>query len=107
MVDIEKFNNTPGNVITYWMSDTLIQLFELCTSIGSISYFTGSQHITLNNKVFLRNFWEVKFNEIGKNKNYCYYSKGGEHRKWFSNIDLVLKTDDRSITFYKTCKYKM
>ena len=28
LVDIEKFNNTPGNVVAYWLSENIINCFK-------------------------------------------------------------------------------
>jgi len=54
---------------------------------------------TGNNEKFLRFHWEIEKNSIytGSNtKKFVFYSKGGPYNKWFGNIWLTIKFDDKA-----------
>ena len=99
-----KFKKIPGYVIGYWASDNLINNFENNQRINTMSINTGSQNITSDNSKYLRFFWEIKNFDVGKDKKWVFYAKGGEYRKYYGNINLVVKWDEESRNFYKTNK---
>lgn len=94
----------PGNSLAYWISDGIIKAFSSCISIDGISDFTGSQHITSDNEKYLREFWEVEKDKIGPEKHWAFYAKGGEYRKWYGNIQLLVDTSSTAMNFYRNCK---
>ena len=96
----DKFSKIPGNPVAYWIDDNVIKPFSNCISIDDISKYTGSQNKTANNEKYLRNIWEVNKTEIGKNKKWVFYAKGGEYRKHYGNIDLVIDWSDEARNFY-------
>ena len=98
----ENFSKIPGAPVAYWVSENFVRAFERGISVDSISDFTGSQHITADNERFLRFFWEVNNNKVGKNNNWAFYAKGGDFRKWYGNIQLVLSTTTSAMSYYKT-----
>ncbi|HJI47649.1 MAG TPA: BREX-1 system adenine-specific DNA-methyltransferase PglX [Oscillospiraceae bacterium] len=98
----ENFSKIPGSPVAYWVSERFLKAFERGISLDSISDFTGSQHITADNERYLRSFWEVNNKTIGANKTWAFYAKGGEYRKWYGNVNLIVKCDMNSIDFYKT-----
>lgn len=62
---------------------------------------------TGNNELFLRNWFEVSFFEVSFNsesveqfhsteKKYIPYNKGGSYRKWFGNIEYVIRFDKKN-----------
>lgn len=75
----------------------MFESFNRGISLEKISDFTGSQNITANNKKYLRYFWEI--NSINSNK-WVPYAKGGNYRKYFGNIDLVVDWSDEARYFY-------
>ena len=97
----DNFAKIPGSPVAYWVSEAFIKNFERGISIDVISDFTGSQHITADNDRFLRKWWEVvwQYIDIGLWK---FYAKGGEYRKWYGNIDLVVDWSDTALRFYKS-----
>lgn len=97
----EKFSKMPGSPIAYWVSNIFVDNFNNGINIDKISDFTGSQNITANNEKYISYFWEVNMSDIGMNCNWCFYAKGGEFRKWYGNIELIIDTSDRAINFYK------
>ena len=97
----ENFSKIPGMPVAYWVSEAFVRAFERGISIDSISDFTGSQHKTADNEKYLRMFWEMNYNRI-LNKDWIFYAKGGDYRKWYGNIDLVVDWTDSAQKFYKT-----
>lgn len=102
IASLENFSKMPGSPIAYWVSNNFIEVFNKGISINEISDYTGSQNKTANNKLYIRYIWEISCEDIGRHKNWSIYAKGGEFRKWYGNVDLVVKTSDKAITFYKT-----
>ena len=100
----KDFLKIPGAPVAYWIGERLIDAFENGISVDDISDFTGSQNITADNSKYLRMFWEVNYNEIGKGRHWAYYAKGGEYRKWFGNIQLVVDISNEAVQYYKNCK---
>lgn len=94
-----KFDKIPGSPMAYWVSDNLIDTFEKGITIDDISDFTGSQNITADNNKYLRYFWEINFNTLGKK--WIKYAKGGNYKKYYGNIDLVVDWSDDARNFYK------
>lgn len=97
----ENFTKIPGVPIAYWASDKFLSNFSKGVSIDEISDFTGSQHKTADNERFLRYWWEIGSGDIGRNRKWQFYIKGGEFRRWYGNIDLVIDWSDQAISFYK------
>ncbi len=96
----ENFAKIPGAPVAYWVSENFRKAFELGTSIDSISDFTGSQHKTADNEKYTKLFWEICNKDID-NKAWIFYIKGGEYRKWYGNIDLVVDWRENAKKFYK------
>lgn len=99
--NIYNFNKIPGSPIAYWIGKKFIQCFENGFSIDSISSFTGSQNITANNDRYLRLWWEVDRQKIGKNKDWVPYSKGGDFRRHYGNLLFVVDWRSKARNFYK------
>ena len=96
-----SFSKIPGSPVAYWVSEKFMQTFSKGIRIDSISDFTGSQHKTADNDKYLRFFWEVTQKKIS-DKQWIFYIKGGEFRKWYGNIDLVVDWSDEAIQYYTT-----
>lgn len=62
---------------------------------------SDGQNKTGNNAKFVRYFWEVKNNCIGKNKKWLFYAKGGGYRKWVGNLIDVVDWSLPAGEFYK------
>lgn len=97
----ENFSKIPGSPVAYWVSENFIRAFERGISIDDISDFTGSQHITANNDKYLRYHWEVENSKIGKGNDWAFYAKGGEFRRWYGNLELVVLTTLNAMQYYK------
>ena len=100
--DQANFTKIPGAPVAYWVSENFIKAFESGISIDRISDFTGSQNITADNDKYLRYCWEVEKGKIGQGSTWAFYAKGGEYRKWYGNLELVVKCDPAALNFYKS-----
>ena len=49
----------------------------------------------------MRFHWEVDSKKVGKNNDWAFYAKGGDFRRWFGNIDLVVLTTIGAMQYYK------
>ena len=96
-----NFSKIPGSPVVYWVSEKFMSTFEKGISIDKISDFTGSQHKTADNEKYLRYWWGISRREID-NHDWIFYIKGGEYRKWYGNIDLVVDWRDAARNFYST-----
>lgn len=99
-----QFNNIPGNPIAYWVSENFIKTFDNSICIDDISGHTGSQNKTANNNKYIRYFWEVSTIDIGVNNKWVFYAKGGDYRKYYGNLNLVVDWSDDARDFYKNNK---
>ncbi|WP_078427948.1 BREX-1 system adenine-specific DNA-methyltransferase PglX [Alkalihalobacterium alkalinitrilicum] len=100
----KNFSIIPNSPIAYNMTNGFIFAYEKGTPLGQVS--SPRQGLaTGNNDFFLRFWYEVDFREIGlhyKNTEsflnsglrYAPYNKGGSYRKWFGNIENVIKFDN-------------
>ena len=97
----KDFEKIPGSPIAYWVSDKVRNIFENSLKIEDFG-FAPTQNKTANNEKYLRFLWEInnKFKDI----KWVKYSKGGEFRKWYGNIDNVIDWSDSAKEFYKNNK---
>ncbi len=97
----EDFKAIPGAPIAYWASDNMIANLDQGVSVESFSVFTGSQNITANNEKYMRFNWEVSLSRIEDDFS-CWvsYVKGGMFRKWFGNLDYIVKWDENARSYY-------
>lgn len=98
----DNFLLIPGKPIAYWASNKFISAYERGISIEKISDYTGSQNKTANNEQYLRKLWEVSSEKVGIDKKWVFYAKGGEYRKHFGNLNLVVDWSDAARDFYKS-----
>ncbi len=94
------FNNIPGKPFAYWCSKKILKAFLNGNLINNI-YNPKAGISTGNNELFLRLWYEVNNNKIGRNiKSYedfemfnpkwYLYNKGGGYKKWYGNIEYVI-----------------
>ncbi len=98
----ENFSKIPGAPIAYWANEAFFAAFAKGIGIASISDFTGAQNKTADNATYLRYVWEVARDTIGRGKKWVLYAKGGEYRKYYGNLSLVIDWSDDARTFYQT-----
>lgn len=98
-VSSDNFSKIPGSPIAYWVSEKVCTLF-LYPLFYDFTISDG-QNKTGNNAKFVRFFWEVKSNYIGKNKKWLFYAKGGGYRKWIGNLRDVVDWSEPARNFYR------
>lgn len=91
----EDFKKIPGAPIGYWVHKGVSKSFENFSSIGD-QYSVRSGITTGNNGVFIFYWFEVGrtdvvFGSSDRPRFFSPHNKGGEFRKWFGNIENVLK----------------
>lgn len=100
---INLFKIIPGYTYAYWVEDAFINNFKKGEKIEQFSKFTGSQNITGNNEKYLRYHWEIDINNI-KSDYWVFYAKGGDYRKYYGNIDIVVDWRTDAKHFYSSNK---
>lgn len=101
----ENFSKIPGMPVAYWVSENVFNCFGNEKKIDDVSY-PRQGLATGNNDRFLRMWHEVikndiKFDSISHEDffesglKYIPYNKGGSFRKWFANMEFVIRFDKR------------
>ena len=91
VLDNSSFLVIPGMPISYWISKRYFDLFRTGSVLGPVANpRVGMQ--TANNSYYLRLWTEVRFDEFeGPWRKWIKYLKGGSYRKWFGNLEFVLR----------------
>lgn len=95
------FKKIPGSPIAYWVNKGVSNSFENFPSIGG-QYSVRSGITTGNNGDFIFYWFEVSrpdvvFGNSDLPQFFSPHNKGGEFRKWFGNIECVLKYGEVNI----------
>ena len=93
------FLKIPGYTFAYWVPSSFIDNYSTYPQLGSMITIS-SLNKTGDNERFLRCWWEVNQNEIGDR--WIFYSKGGDFRRYYGNLDMVIDWSDSARLFYKT-----
>ena len=108
-----NFSKIPGSPVAYWVSNKIIAIFSNYPVIDSIAKPRQGLATGDNNKM-LRLWFEIDWNRLSvnspnletfqsiKNNRYIPYNKGGNYRKWYGNIDNVIKFDSESYAYLLT-----
>ena len=94
----DSFEKIPGSPVAYWMSEKLIKCFS-----NKLMYeysISDGQNVTSDNNRFVRYYWKVKSQNIGKNCKWRFYAKGGGYRKWCGNLVNVVDWSPSAIEYY-------
>lgn len=106
------FLHFPDGIMAYWVSDAIKKVF---LNSKNVNDFAKSIHglVTGDNPRFLREWWEVNYNDVLfdctssaeakiSNKRWFPCNKGGQYRKWYGNNDYVInwKNDGQDIRDY-------
>lgn len=93
-----KFKQIKSYPFIYWISDEFREKFGSYSLEDVISIRQGIA--TGANDRFLRFWWEVESNniskEVGDNKKWKTYSKGGPYKKWSGNLWLKIAFDQEN-----------
>lgn len=94
----ENFSKIPSMPIAYWVSNDFIRIFS-----NQLFYdytISDGQNVTSDNSRFVRYLWEVSNDDIGKNRKWRLYAKGGGFRKWYGNLIDIIDWSESAIEFY-------
>jgi hypothetical protein len=96
----DEFRKIPGSPIAYSSSENFLSGFR-APKIGSLTSGKG-KNVTADNERFLRFWWEVDSNNIGRNNRWLIYAKGGTFRKWSGNLLHVCDWGPEAHSFYSS-----
>lgn len=103
-VSTDNFSKIPGSPIAYWVSDSIFNAFSNFKPLKDLCDVKNGMSTTDNNR-FLRHWFECEYSKIGfdfpdaqrakeSEKKWFPYNKGGEYRKYYGNIDLVVNWEN-------------
>ena len=88
----ENFGRIPGEPVAYWVSQAVFDTFNqppiqtVCSQKTRIS--TG------DNDRFMRKWYEIESTKMMYPRKWVPCPKGGDYRKWYGNVDLVLNWEN-------------
>ncbi|UIJ77428.1 BREX-1 system adenine-specific DNA-methyltransferase PglX [Acinetobacter sp. SH20PTE14] len=103
---VSDFKKIPGSPVAYWVSEQGLSNFETANLFSEVCEPRVGLD-TGDNEKFIRSWSEINFNLIGFNytniedfhkslMRYVPHTKGGIFKKWYGNLDYVLKFDKES-----------
>jgi hypothetical protein len=95
----DDFSIVPGSPLAYWMSAKVRAAF-VKPALADMLEAEG-QNKTADNDRFLRLFWEVPHQRIGRDRRWLLYAKGGPLRRWWGNIVHVVDWSSAARTHYR------
>ncbi|ENE4829749.1 BREX-1 system adenine-specific DNA-methyltransferase PglX [Klebsiella michiganensis] len=103
----DDFKKIPGTPIAYWITKELTRSFSLNQTIGECAS-VKSGITTGDNDKYLLLWSEVNSNLIrysfsDEPVRYSLHNKGGEFRKWYGNLEYVLKDGSLHFSKMKQC----
>ena len=107
-VSTDNFSKIPGAPVAYWVSEKGMNCFKKGMPIDSYAY-PRQGLATGNNEAFVRAWYEVNIRDVMRcahnhrefiesKRKYIPYNKGGAFRKWFSQLEWVIRFDEPSYT---------
>jgi hypothetical protein len=99
----QDLSQVPGITYSYWASPSLRALFakyppldrDLLGKADEEKIADLKQGLaTADNRRFIRYFWEVEYEKLGKSKRWVPYIMGGGHEKFYANIDRVVNWEN-------------
>lgn len=87
----DAFKQIPGSPIAYWASNNALNAFENNNRLDEYAR-TRKGMFTGDNNLFLRQWFEMTYSLFGLG--YKPYCKGGQFRKWYGNLDYVVRWDN-------------
>ncbi len=87
-VQDELFKLVPGQAIAYWLSPTVLSLFEN-KKLGDA--FDAKEGVgTRNDEVFLKLQWEVSRSSVGRSARWIQSDKAGDARRWYMGFNFIM-----------------
>ena len=99
--DQSTFSKIPGSPVAYWVGENYINNFVCGEPIIQFSIAISKGIFTGDNLRFLRKWYEINKKKLGTE--WRKYSKGGEYRKWYGNLEYVInwKNDGNILRNYE------
>lgn len=99
--DQSNFSKIPGSPVAYWVGENYINNFVCGEPIIQFSIAISKGIFTGDNLRFLRKWYEINKKKLGTE--WRKYSKGGEYRKWYGNLEYVInwKNDGNILRNYE------
>jgi type II restriction/modification system DNA methylase subunit YeeA len=105
------FKKIPGSPIAYWVSDSLLYVYDKSITLNEIADIKQGL-ATADNDRFVRVWSEVEKRKIGfklqsreeakdSGLKWFPYNKGGEHRKWYGNQEFVVNWENDGEELFK------
>ena len=104
--NVETFHQIPGSPIAYWASNASLGAFESFPSI-EVHAVPRAGLTTGDNSRFILYWWECarmrtsfdtqSLDERDCNKEWFSCNKGGSYRKWYGNLENVIKFSNHAI----------
>lgn len=98
-ISVDNFNKIPRKPIAYWASSKFLKIFN-ATKIKEYTVSDG-QNKTGDNDKFIRKWWEVNSENVGKGKKWVLCSRGGGYRKWYGLISDTIDWSKNARLHYK------
>lgn len=107
--DVRSLHAISAWPLAYWIGSDTLGLFKKHDAIADYT-FSSSANVTGNNAKFLRYVWEVPQMKVTANEPYYWLicAKGGEMRKWYGNLDMVILWTPEAHRYYgsaKVCRF--
>lgn len=99
-----NFSKIPGCPVAYWVSDAVFRTFN-----GLKVKDVLQQKMRMNtgdNERFLRLWHEISNPKMFRGNRWIPFSKGGEYRKWYGNMEYVLDYMDNGKEFKRCPGYR-
>jgi hypothetical protein len=106
------FESLPGSPIAYWLTEKMFEIFEHATPLAQVAEVKHGLS-TGKNAAVVRRWWEVSRSDLGTGlrspqeaadsaKKWFPYNKGGDYRRWYGNLEHVLRYDKVGIDLMST-----
>ena len=94
LLNQSSFRSLPGSPFAYWIKEWALDLFQSNRSLADSGYNVAIGCQTGDNERFLRLRWEVAPKQIGRDKTWIQYSKGGDYSPFFYDFYLLVNWRD-------------
>lgn len=102
-LDPAAFAQIPGSPFAYWVGEDLRAQFRTLPSFEPVfgAARTGLQSLGAD-EIFIRTWWEVPAQRIGRSERWVPFAKGGRSTRWWADVYLVTEWEndgDRQKTY--------
>ncbi|MDQ4145723.1 MAG: BREX-1 system adenine-specific DNA-methyltransferase PglX [Actinomycetota bacterium] len=102
----DDFVHVPGSSAAYWLSPRLLRVFRDHPTLKEAGIDVRQGIATADDFRFVRLWWEVSADSIGRRRRWMPFAKGGEYSPYYADVRLVLDWEDngRRIREFKRAK---